>query len=476
MTAATLLKLATLISYGMGLVNAAHAVMNVRSSRGAIAWSIALITFPWLTIPLYWIFGRAKFNGYAEALHRADREHHAAVHQAYNEVFKFKVDLPNNLKTLQKLAEHFHPIPFTSGNTVELLINGEQTYAAMLGAIAAARQYILLQSYSITDDHIGQQFSQALITQAQRGIRIYLLYDGLGSWELSSAYLQALQNHGIHVGVFKSTKGKGNRFQLNFRNHRKILIVDGASAFVGGINIGDLYRGQVAPLSPWRDTHLRVQGAAVQCLQSVFLGDWFWATRTILTVCWQVKTVAAQNQTVFVLPTGPADRLPTCTLFFVNAINQAQSRLWIASPYFVPDEAILTALKLAALRGVDVRIILPNQPDHFWVYLCSFSYYTELQAVGIKLYRYQPGFMHQKVMLIDDTIAAVGTVNLDHRSFFLNFEVTVFVIQVQFVQAVATMLEQDLTLTRRIESDEYDRRSLGFKLVTKIARLLEPIL
>ncbi len=471
-----MLEFATLMGYGLGLLNAAHAVMNVRSSRGAIAWSISLITFPWLTIPLYWIFGRTKFNGYAEALHRADQEHHTAIYQAYAEVFKFKVDLPNEFKTLQDLAEHFHPIPFTSGNTVELLLNGEQTYGAMLDAIAVAQHYILLQSYSIADDTIGHEFSNALIAKAKQGINIYLLYDGLGSWELPAKYLQRLRQHGIQVGIFKSTKGHGNRFQLNFRNHRKILIVDGTVAFVGGINIGDHYLGRVAPLTPWRDTHLRVQGAAVQCLQSVFLGDWFWATRTLLEMGWQVKVVETQNQTVLVLPTGPADRLPACTLFFVNAINQVRSRLWIASPYFVPDESILTALKLATLRGVDVRIILPNHPDHLWVYLCSFSYYTELQAVGIQLYRYQPGFMHQKVMLIDHNIAAIGTVNLDHRSFFLNFEVTVFVIHDQFVQSVETMLEQDLRLARLIEPGEYERRSLGFKLVTKIARLLEPIL
>jgi cardiolipin synthase A/B len=359
---------------------------------------------------------------------------------------------------------------------VELLLNGEQTYGAMLAAIAAAQQYILLQSYSIADDHIGRQFSDALIAKANQGLNVYVLYDGLGSGDLPPAYFQTLRDNGIHVGVFKSTKGRGNRFQLNFRNHRKILVVDGGVAFVGGHNIGDLYLGQVPRLSPWRDTHLRLQGAAVQCLQGVFLRDWYWATRTILEVCWQVKAAETQTQTVFVLPTGPADRLPACTLFFVNAINQAQQRLWIASPYFVPDESIVTALKLAALRGVDVRIMLPNHPDHLWVYLCSFSYYTELQAFGIKLYRYQPGFMHQKVMLIDDTLAAVGTVNLDHRSFFLNFEVTVFVADLSFVQAVGTMLEQDFTVARRVEPAEYERRSLGFKLATKIARLLEPVL
>jgi cardiolipin synthase A/B len=343
----------------------------------------------------------------------------------------------------------------------------------MLTAIATAKDYILFQSYTIEEDGVGQKFSQALVTKAKQGVRVYCLYDGLGSIELSSAYVKNLEDHGIQVGVFKSTKGHGNRFQLNFRNHRKILIVDGETGFVGGLNIGDTYLGKDKKLSPWRDTHLKVQGAAVQCLQSILLSDWFWASRSIPKVNWDIKS--SGNQSVLVFPSGPADPVQACNLFFVNLINQAQSRLWIASPYFVPDNSVLTALKVAALRGVDVRVILPNRPDHRLVYLCSFSYYSELQTVGIKLYRYRPGFTHQKVILVDQSIAGVGTVNLDNRSFFLNFEVTAFVADLQFVKAVESMLTEDLQVSRLVDKSE-QKRSLGFQLAAKIARLLSPVL
>ncbi|MDJ0735999.1 MAG: cardiolipin synthase [Nostocaceae cyanobacterium] len=462
--------------YLLGIANAAHAVMHVHSSRSAIAWGISLITFPWLAIPLYWVLGRSKFQGYAETLHSAYVEHQNLAHQAYSQILKFKVAPPPQFQPLQKLAQTLTLIPFTSGNAVELLVNGDQTYDAMLEAIASAKNYILLQFYIINDDQTGNVFQKALISKAQQGVRVYLLYDEIGSKQITHTYIKSLRKYGVHVSAFHSTKGRGNRFQINFRNHRKILIVDGEKAFVGGLNIGDEYLGKIPHLSPWRDTHMMVQGPAVQCLQSAFLGDWYWATRSIPGVNWQVKPDFQRNQTVFVFPTGPADKLQACILFFVCAINLATRRLWIASPYFVPDDSILTALKLAAMRGVDVRIILPNRPDHLLVYLCSFTYYAEMQAVGVKLYRYQPGFMHQKVILIDEDMAGVGTVNLDNRSLFLNFEVMVFVTGLEFVLSVEKMMTDDFSVSRMVKVSEYDHKSFWFKLAARVSRLLAPVL
>ena len=467
---------ATVVVHALGIVHAAHAVMKVRSSQGAIAWGISLVTFPWLAIPLYWILGRSKFHGYAEAMRLAFQQHDKLVRQAYSEIIEFKVALPEKLAPLQPLAEAFTGIPFTSGNAAELLIDGQRTYEAMLRAIAQATNYILLQSYIVNNDQAGKEFKEALIARANQGVRIYFLYDEIGSNKLSRSYIKSLKRNGIQVSAFHTTKGRGNRFQLNFRNHRKILVVDGETAFVGGLNIGDEYLGKNPRLSPWRDTHMMMQGPTVQCLQSSFLRDWYWATGKILEVNWEVKANLEINQTAFVLPTGPADRVAACNLFFVNAIDQAQNRLWIASPYFVPDESTLATLKLAAIRGVDVRIILPNRPDHLFVYLCSFSYYAEMQAVGIKLYRYKNGFMHQKIMLIDQEMAAVGTVNLDNRSFFLNFEVMGFVADHRFVDSVEQMLEDDLAASVAVDLSEYGRKPLWFKLAVRISRLLAPLL
>ena len=474
-----------LVVHILGIVHAAHAVMNVRSSRGAIAWGISLITFPWLAIPLYWIFGRSKFQGYSEAIRRVFCQHQDLVHYAYDEILEFKVELPANLTTIEKLAGRISDLPFTNNNALELLIDGKQTFTQMLKAIAKAEHYILLQSYIIHDDEIGNRFKDALIAKAREGVRIYLLYDAIGSHKLNRTYLNSLRQHGIAVSNFRSTRGRGNRFQLNFRNHRKILVVDGHVGFVGGLNIGDEYLGKDPHFGSWRDTHLKVEGTIVKSLQRTFLKDWYWATREYVEGCWSVSKNHNDNQTAFVLATGPADRLDVCTLFFLDLINLAQNRLWIASPYFVPDDSTLNALKLAALRGVDVRIILPDKPDHLLVYLCSFSYYAELQQVGIKLYRYRSGFMHQKIILCDRAIAGVGTTNLDNRSFFLNFEVMTFAISsnpkqnataADLVESVEQMLIDDLDASRPINLEKYQHRPFWFRLSAEVSRLLAPIL
>lgn len=472
----SILSLVAVIVHLVGIVTAAHAVMVVHSSRGAIAWSISLITFPWLAIPLYWIFGKNHFLEYAYALQTAYREHHQLVSQVYKTILEFKATLPTQFSNIERLAEVFTPLPFTVGNEIELLINGQQTYREMLSAIANAEDYILLQSYIINHDRIGYEFQQALISKARQGVRISLLYDKIGSRKLSRKYLNSLRQHGIKVEGFGSNRQRGNRFQINFRNHRKILVIDGQIAFIGGLNIGDEYLGKNPRFGSWRDTHLKIRGAAVQCLQSVFLGDWYWVTKEIPLVSWEVKESTNDNQTALILPTGPADALDNCNLFFLSLIERSQQKIWIASPYFVPNNSILSALKLAALKGVDVRIILPDRPDYWSVYLCSFSYYTELKKVGIKLYRYRPGFMHQKIIIIDNEIAGVGTTNLDNRSFFLNFEVMTFSIDRQFIQSVETMLQEDLKNCRAIELNVYKKKTLWFKLAARVSRLLAPIL
>ena len=472
----SIFSVATVIVHCLGIITAGHAVMVVRSSRGAIAWGISLITFPWLAIPLYLILGKNEFQEYAKALQTAYLEQYKLVSQVYSQILEYKAILPGKFTALEKLTQVFTPLPFTAGNEVELLIDGQQTYGEMLQAIAEAQDYILLQSYIINDDRVGNEFKQALIAKAKQGVKVHLLYDKIGSRKLSRTYLKSLRQHGIRVSGFGSTRSKGNRFQINFRNHRKILIIDGQIAFMGGLNIGDEYLGKNPRFGFWRDTHLKIRGVAVQCLQSVFLGDWYWVTKEIPQVCWQVQRERKYNQTALILPTGPADRLDNCNLFFLSLIERSQSRLWIASPYFVPSHSILNALKLAALRGVDVRIILPNRPDHLSVYLCSFSYYTELQAVRIKLYRYRSGFMHQKVILVDRDIAGVGTVNLDNRSFFLNFEVMTFSIDKRFIQSVETMLQEDLNSSRSIDLYTYQKKPFWFKLAARVSRLLAPIL
>lgn len=457
----------------LGVLNAAHAIMNVRSPQSATAWVLSLCLFPWVAIPLYWVLGRRKFNGYEEAYQSIVKQYQAQANEAYGQILTHTEAPPHAIASLASLAKTLNGIPFLGGNRTRLLIDGDRTYRALIDAIQTAQSYILFQFYIINDDEAGRRCLEALAEKAQQGVSVYMLYDTIGSSKMTSAFLKTCKNQGIHIVAFRSTLGRNNRFQVNFRNHRKVVVIDGHIGFTGGLNIGDEYQGKNPKFGPWRDTHMQIEGPATKVLQISFLKDWYWATRNFPVVTWESQPV--DSETILILPTGPADLHQSCTLFVDSAIALAQRRVWIASPYFVPDEPTLAALKMAVLRGVDVRIILPKNPDHLMVYLCSFSYYTELQNTGIKLYRYRTGFMHQKVILIDDELAGVGTVNLDNRSFLLNFEIMAYVSQGEFVRQVEAMLESDLAESNLVDYSKYAKRSWLSRLAIQSARLVAPL-
>ncbi|MCL4170098.1 UNVERIFIED_CONTAM: hypothetical protein GTU68_000860, partial [Idotea baltica] len=315
----------------------------------------------------------------------------------------------------------------TRGNHAELLINGDATFASILSGLAAAEDYILFQFYMIHDDQLGREVQAALIKKAEAGVRVYVLYDEIGSGGLPQSYIDELRAAGVQVSSFKPTQGSGNRFQLNFRNHRKMVVVDGKTAWVGGLNVGDEYMGRDPKFSPWRDTHTKLTGPVAIQLQAVILGDWYWATRQLPELNWQPEAASDGSMDAMIVPFSPSQKHETASLFFVTALNSAQYRIWLSAPYFVPDEAVIKALELAALRGVDVRIITTGTPDSWPVYLAAFSYIDSLRDLGIRFYAYRPGFLHEKVMLIDDQYSTVGTPNFDNRSFRLNFEVTALI-------------------------------------------------
>ncbi|GAU09249.1 cardiolipin synthase [Desulfoplanes formicivorans] len=460
----------------LGIVTAAHAVMRTRTSQGAIAWAISLVTFPWVSLPLYAVFGRNKFNGYVRLRTSRDRAvHHMREQLATQARSEGYIDegLGQQWKTLVRLSD----MPVMRHNKCELLINGEMTFGAMFTAMEQATDYILVQFFIIKDDELGRQLADILMAKARQNIRVCLLYDEIGSQGLSSAYINKLHQAGVIVAPFHTTKGKANRFQINFRNHRKIVIVDGRLAFVGGHNVGDEYVSRHCTFGSWRDTHVRVAGPVVQAIQFSFVEDWYWARGEIpQELSWEMTRAESGNEQTLCIASGPADDVDTCGLFFVEAINRARKRIWIASPYFVPDQRVLAALKLAALRGVDIRILLPQKPDHLAVYLASFARYEEIIPLGIKLYRYQEGFMHQKVVLVDDAFAAVGTANMDNRSFRLNFEIMLLNFSRPFINQIETMLRQDLTRCRQVDMNDYQSRSFLFRFAVRVAALMSPIL
>jgi cardiolipin synthase len=370
-------------------------------------------------------------------------------------------------------------MPFFAGNSSRLLIDGDATFAAIFDAIESADDYVLVQFYIVEDDNLGRKLQHKLIRKAQQGVRVYFLYDAIGSNSLPGAYLLALQRAGVETAAFSgSGRSGGYPFRMNFRNHRKIVVVDGRYAFVGGHNVSVEYLGlsEAPGMRPWRDTHVMIEGPAVLGVQLAFLEDWYWITQQILQVRTDPVFAAGADQRVLVMPTGPADELDTCGLMFTDLIHSARQRIWIVSPYFVPDASVVSALQIVALRGVDVRIMLPEKTDHLLVYLAKFSYLEETLPWGIKFYSYQRGFLHNKVVLVDQRIAGIGTANLDNRSFNLNFEITLLIAEREFVDDVERMLLRDFEHCREMSLLEIKQRPLWFRLATRIARLFSPVL
>ena len=406
---------AMLFAHVLGFVSSLDALMSTRTSPGAVAWIVSLNTFPVAAVPTYWVFGRSRFQGYVIGRREDDNELYTELQDRMSLVHPFRVTLPPDDRKVEAI-ERLAKMPMVVGNEVELLIDGEATFRSIFEGIEAARESVLVQFYIVRDDDIGRELQALLMRKAREGVRVHFLYDEIGSYRLPASYLAAMSEAGVEVRRFHSTRGTGNRLQLNFRNHRKVVVVDGRHGWLGGLNVGDEYLGRSSRFGDWRDTHLRMTGPATLCLQLSFVEDWHWATGEVLELDWTPQPANGQDVPVLVLPSGPADRFETASLMVQHAINSARERLWISSPYFVPDEGVLGALKLAALRGVDVRVLIPERPDNILTYYAAYAFVAPLLEVGVHIHRYQAGFLHGKTMLIDDSASAVGTVNLDNRS------------------------------------------------------------
>ncbi len=470
-----LIALGTVLFHVLGFFSSIHAVMSTRTSQGAIAWAVTLNTIPWVAVPAYWVFGRSKFRGYVTARQEGDAEIQHVVRAAATAEAPFFSTLGDEY-TAVRAAELLAKIPVLTDNSAELLVDGDATFASIFEGIEQAEDYILVQFYILRDDELGRELQQRLIARAREGVRVYFLYDEVGSHGLSRRYRRELEDAGGQIRDFHSRKGPWNRFQLNFRNHRKIVVVDGRAAWLGGHNVGVEYLGQDPDFGPWRDTHIKLVGPAVQPVQLSFFEDWHWATDQVPQLEWTPTPAGGGTAHVLVVPTGPADTLETAGLMFTHAIHSAEERIWIASPYFVPDEAVMAALQLAGLRGVDVRILIPDNPDHLMVHLAAFTYFREASHTGVKIYRYEEGFMHQKAMLVDGATSAIGTANLDNRSFRLNFEITAFVLDSAFAGGVEQMFLADFARSHVMVPSDYNDRSFWFKLAARLSRLAAPIL
>ncbi len=457
--------------YCTAFVFAVRAAQTARTPQGAVGWVVFLITAPVLGVPLYLFLGHHRFRGYRIARKESER-----VVEGIKTFADFSQPDADKMRINPRPFESLAHLPVSRGNGAELLIDGQATFDAIFQAIDAAQSYILIQFYIVRDDALGQQLQGKLIAAAERGVHVRFMTDAVGSYGLPSSYLEAMREAGIDVADPKQQRGPKFRFQMNYRNHRKTVIVDGETGFIGGHNVGVEYLGQSARFGHWRDTHLKMTGHIVRQLQLIFVEDWHWARDEDLIdeLDW-AGSESDQDMNALLVATGPGDDTETGAMMFFSAIAGAKERVWIASPYFVPDMDIMTALQNAALRGVDVRILVPEVIDHRLPWLAAFAYFDEIRECGAKILRYTDGFLHQKAFVVDDALAAVGTTNLDNRSFRLNFEAMALFFDTRAAEAVAEMLQNDFAssyeLTRYLP-----QQPAHIRYGAPIARLFAPIL
>ncbi|TDG15034.1 cardiolipin synthase [Seongchinamella unica] len=471
-----LIAIALVLLYLGAIACALEVILKGRTPQGAIAWAISLLTFPVLTLPFYLIFSRNRFDGYLEQRDEIETESKRLLAATSGRIEDYVVPRIAGQPLYTSLF-NLARMPATRGNKLRLLIDGADTFNDIIAGLERAETYILFQFYIIRDDELSRRLCRLLADKARAGVSVFLLYDEIGSRTFHRSRLRRqLLMAGVEAVPFNTTQGRRNRFQLNFRNHRKVVVVDGSMAWIGGHNVGDEYLGLNKKIGHWRDTHVRFEGPAVLGAELAFATDWLWASREHLKIPWNFSREACGDSTVLVFPSDPASEYEEAGLMYHQSIVGAEHRVWIASPYFVPDRGIVAALQLAALRGVDVRVIIPDEPDGPMVAMANWSFTRELLASGIKVYRYQGGFMHQKVLLMDDQLAGIGTANFDNRSFRLNFEITVLAHDEAFAREVETMLERDMGRSRQVSLDEFSAKPAWFVLAMAIARLFAPVL
>lgn len=455
--------------YLMALICAVREIMYSRTSQGSIAWLLSLALAPFPTSILYFIFGWKFLDDTRRLRSRPLRKDAAARLSMVDE---------EAIATWPALSA-VSQLPFVAGNAAELLIDGKATFASIFEGISRAERVIYAQFYIIRDDRLGREFADRLIERARAGVSIFLLYDDVGCFWLPRRYLRRLADAGIHVSSFNRRHKMIRLFgpaRLNYRNHRKLILVDGKEAWIGGHNVGDEYLGEHQKFQHWRDTHVRVAGPVVASCALIFREDWEWATGDVLDLPVSERAPPAGDQTVLVMPSGPGDRIEECAIAFSEVIARARRRLWLVSPYFVPDIDMQTALYAAAMRGVDVRILIPERPDHLLVWMASTAHAGHMLAHDIAVYRYAEGFLHQKVILVDDVIAGVGTVNFDNRSFSINFEVTLWFTSKRMIADVTRMLENDFAAAVPFTIEDRRMVALWRRFIGETARLFSPIL
>jgi cardiolipin synthase A/B len=451
-----------------------------RHPAHTLTWLVVLGSFPVVGFFFYILFGRNNRKRRLFQQKGILDEQAFLMIEGTRSINDEKIrEIGGKQQLLFRLAHRLGKSPISFNTYSKALTNGDETFSHIFEALKKASHHIHLEYYIVRHDEIGQQLKEILIERAKNGVHVRFLYDAVGSWKLSKKYVQELIDAGVEMVPFSPVRLPFLNNKINFRNHRKIIVIDGTVGFVGGLNIGDEYLGKNRYFGFWRDTHLLVKGEAVRTLQLIFLQDWYYMTgKSYLNQEYlSPELVEAEGSGgVQMIAGGPDSEWEVIKHLFFSMITSAKKSIWIASPYFIPDEDILTALKVAALSGVDVRLLVPGRPDKRIVFYASRSYFPELLEAGVKIYEYKKGFLHSKIIIVDNEVASIGTANMDMRSFHLNFEVNAFLYRTKSTEKLVEDFKQDFKDSSPIQYELFQQRSLWLRLVESTARLLSPLL
>ncbi|KOP81746.1 cardiolipin synthase [Cytobacillus solani] len=451
-----------------------------RHPAQTLTWLVVLGSFPLVGFIFYLLFGR---NYKKEKMFRQkyilDKQAFLRFEGEHDLINEEKIkQLADHQRKLFYLAQNLGHSPISFATQTQVLTNGDETFHEILESLKSATHHIHLEYYIVRHDHIGQEIKEILIQKVKEGVKVRFLFDAVGSLQLSKKYISELRQAGVEMIPFGPVRLPFLNSKINFRNHRKIIVIDGSIGFVGGLNIGDEYLGRVESFGFWRDTHMMMKGEAVRSLQLIFLQDWYYMTNQNILSADYLSPVLEENihGGVQLVAGGPDNEWSVIKNIFFSMITSAEKSVWIASPYFIPDEDIFSALKVAALSGIDVRLLMPQRPDKKIVFYASRSYFPELLEAGVKIYEYKKGFMHSKIVIVDEELASIGTSNMDMRSFHLNFEVNAFLYRTRSTQKLVKEYINDLKNSRKIDINKFKRRHIGYRMIESTSRLLSPFL
>jgi cardiolipin synthase len=451
-----------------------------KESISALAWCLLVIVLPIFGAIFFVLFG---YQNVYRPLKRKRR--HRRVFRATNPAGRHPVhaeaeqaeDVDRTWEGMGRLASRLDAFPLTDGNQLTFYTEGRPAFDDMFEAIRAAKHHIHVEFFIIQYDNLGRQFLDLLTEKAKQGVQVRLVYDAMGSRRMGWWRLRKLRQAGGRHEAFLPVSLLRRRIQINLRNHRKIVVVDGKVAFTGGLNIGDEYLGLNHYLGHWRDTSVRILGPAVESLQRVFIEDWDFASGESLEgdEYFQAEP-QPEGVDVQVIQSGPDQEVKSIREIYFAAMFKARRSLWITSPYYVPDQGLRDALCLAGLSGIDVRLLLPYRADHYAVHFAGLYYLRDLLDAGVKVYQYTNGFIHSKVWLADGKWASVGTANLDNRSLLLNFEVNCLIYTPSVVAELEAQFQRDLEQSIQLDAQVFAKRPMPEKMIENVCRLFSPVL